>query len=312
MNCLFIIQGEGRGHLTQALALASMLRRAGHRVCGALVGRSSRRELPAFFTRKLGAPVETFDSPNFVSDARDRAVRLLPSVLQAVQKSPVYRASLLAIGTHLDRYRPDLAINFFEPLAGLYYAWHHPPVPMVCIGHQYLAHHPTFPFPPNRALDRWALRQFSNVTALGAVRRLALSFTPLPDVPGRRLTVVPPLLRAELFDQPVDVREPFLLAYLLNSGYADEIERWHRRHPSVVVHCFWDNREAPETHTPAPNLTQRPRRGARRRRPRQPDVRPGPAPHLRRLLRAPSGGLQGMGRDRIQAVRRRAGSRRER
>ena len=32
MRYLFVVQGEGRGHLTQALSLASILRRQGHEV----------------------------------------------------------------------------------------------------------------------------------------------------------------------------------------------------------------------------------------------------------------------------------------
>ena len=38
MRYLFVIQGEGRGHLTQALSLASMLRRHGHEIGGARGG----------------------------------------------------------------------------------------------------------------------------------------------------------------------------------------------------------------------------------------------------------------------------------
>ena len=38
LRCLFVVQGEGRGHLTQAMALRRMLREAGHRVEGTVVG----------------------------------------------------------------------------------------------------------------------------------------------------------------------------------------------------------------------------------------------------------------------------------
>ena len=49
MKYLFIVQGEGRGHLTQAISLSQMLRRHGHEVVEVLVGKSSNREIPAFF-----------------------------------------------------------------------------------------------------------------------------------------------------------------------------------------------------------------------------------------------------------------------
>jgi uncharacterized protein (TIGR00661 family) len=32
--------------------------------------------------------------------------------------------------------------------------------------------------------------------------------------------------------------------YILNSGYADEVIRWHEQHPDVHLHCFWDRPDA--------------------------------------------------------------------
>ena len=66
MKVLFVIQGEGRGHLTQALTLEKILRDNGHEVVGMLIGKSKSRTLPAFFTARTKAPVTTFSSPNFV------------------------------------------------------------------------------------------------------------------------------------------------------------------------------------------------------------------------------------------------------
>ena len=46
MKFLFIVQGEGRGHFTQAITLEDMLLRNGHQVVEGLVGKSSSRTLP--------------------------------------------------------------------------------------------------------------------------------------------------------------------------------------------------------------------------------------------------------------------------
>lgn len=53
MKVLFIAQGEGRGHLTQALTLEKMLRDHGHEVVEILVGKSKSREIPEFFLQRL-------------------------------------------------------------------------------------------------------------------------------------------------------------------------------------------------------------------------------------------------------------------
>lgn len=65
MKVLFIVQGEGRGHLTQAIAMEDLLRRNGYEVVEVLVGKSNSRRLPGFFNRSIQAPVKRFLSPNF-------------------------------------------------------------------------------------------------------------------------------------------------------------------------------------------------------------------------------------------------------
>ena len=243
LKYLFIVQGEGRGHMTQALALRALLARAGHQVCCVLVGHSALRDVPAFFLQKINAPVSYIDSPNFVYDARNRSVRPLTTLVQAARSAPRFRESLRRIDAHLRQHQPDVVVNFFEPLAGLYYALHQPAVPMVCIAHQYLFLHPAHPYPPGHPIQQRANKRFTQLTALGASRRLALSLAPLADRPDARLSVMPPLLRDEVFRQ-TPAQEPFFLAYLLNSGYAGEIIRWHTQNPEQVLHCFWDNHHA--------------------------------------------------------------------
>ena len=54
MKYLFVVQGEGRGHFTQALSLKSLLEKNGHEVVGVMVGGSAKRVLPSFFTEKIG------------------------------------------------------------------------------------------------------------------------------------------------------------------------------------------------------------------------------------------------------------------
>ncbi len=65
MKYLFIVQGEGRGHLTQAIALADILRRNGHEVCEVLLGKSKNRDIPEFFLKKIGCRVNCFDTLSF-------------------------------------------------------------------------------------------------------------------------------------------------------------------------------------------------------------------------------------------------------
>ena len=80
MKYLFIIQGEGRGHLTQALSLRQKLIAEGNQVVGVLVGKSPARRLPSFFVEKIKAPIYTFESPNFLPSPKIKKVGLGNSI----------------------------------------------------------------------------------------------------------------------------------------------------------------------------------------------------------------------------------------
>ncbi|WP_022836448.1 glycosyltransferase family protein [Salisaeta longa] len=245
MRCLFTIQGEGRGHLTQALALQDLLAEAGHEVCAALVGHSEERPVPAFFRERLRAPITSMPSPTFVADAQRRAVHPWRSLQRGLRRLPMLYRTLDAIGTCIDRHRPDVVINFYEPLTGAYMLRDRPAVPMVSIAHQYMFLHPAYRFPPGRRLHRWGVQAFTHLTAARAAACLALSLYPAPA--HGRLQVLPPLLRRAVLNAPQRTAEPFYLVYIVNSGYAQEIIRWHERHPAVPLHCFWDRPAAPAT-----------------------------------------------------------------
>ena len=94
MKFLFIVQGEGRGHLTQAITLEEILLRNGHEVVEVLVGKSSSRRLPGFFNRSIHAPVKRFVSPNFTPTPANKRVSLIRSVACNLVKLPVYMNSI--------------------------------------------------------------------------------------------------------------------------------------------------------------------------------------------------------------------------
>lgn len=111
MKYLFIVQGEGRGHLTQAIALEEILRNSGHEVVEVLVGKSRSRRLPSFFSRHIHAPVHRFESPNFLPTASNKRNRLGRSVAYNVARLPVYLRSMRFIREHIVRSGADMVIN---------------------------------------------------------------------------------------------------------------------------------------------------------------------------------------------------------
>lgn len=233
--------------MTQAIALQDMLHRAGWEVCCVVVGSSSQREIPAFFRSKFTAPLVCLPSPNFVMDSGRRSIRIWPTIWKNLLKAGAYVRSIRTIRKLLTFHRPDLVINFYEPLAGIGRIVHPSGPPMISIAHQYVYLHPDFRFPTGRRWEQALLRGYSKLTASGSDRVLAISAVNLPGTAGNRLVVIPPVLRREMLElKPKN--DGYLLVYLLNQGYMDDILRWHKAHPDETLHCFTDSREVRVTH----------------------------------------------------------------
>lgn len=250
MKVLFIVQGEGRGHLTQALTMEKMLRDNGHEVVEMLVGKSRSRSLPDFFLRKAEAPVRQFASPNFLPSRSGKHVGWLSSVAYNVLRSPRYVQSLFFLRRRIRETGADLVVNFYELLCGLAYQLFRPTAPEVCIGHQYLFLHPDFDFPHQNKLSQKLLTLFTRATSLGAQRRLALALRPYEADERQCLTIVPPLIRQEVRNA-LRHRGDYITGYVLNAGFSEDIIRWHEAHPTTPLHFFWDkpNRKIDDTLT---------------------------------------------------------------
>jgi len=249
---MFMVQGEGRGHLTQAMATARMLTRAGHQLTRVLVGSNSNRRLPAYFEAAIPAPVTRITSPGFVF-RRGRGVCPMRTVAGFLGHLFRYRHSLASIEEEIRTAAPDLIINFLEPLKGLYNLLRPHRLPVIAVGHQFMRGHPEFVRIPRPSVQQWGMRRYIDLAGARSIK-LALSFYPARDLPHRSLIVSPPLLREgirELQPQPGD----FLLIYLLNQGYVTDILQWSRAHPRIPVHCFCDRPEAPEEESLTSSMT---------------------------------------------------------
>lgn len=239
--------------MTQAIALKEMLERQGHEVVAVLAGSNQSRTLPRFFTEAFRVPVQTFSSPGF-SLKDGRAISTLRSGLHLFRNLPTYRRSLNFIGEVLREVRPDLIVNFLEPLMGYFNLRRRTLVPTMAVAHHFMCDHPRYPRITGFRFQRLGMRMYVGLTGARATH-LGLSFYEAPDLPQKRLVVCPPILRRQLFDLAPDPNGRHLLVYLLNHGYASEIAAWARQHPDVPVHCFYDKPGAPAEESPLPNLT---------------------------------------------------------
>jgi uncharacterized protein (TIGR00661 family) len=254
MNFLFIVQGEGRGHMTQAIAFGKLLETNGHRLTGVILGKSKRRAVPEFFEREINVPIHLIESPNFETDGNQKKVSVRKTILKNSLKWKTFHQSLKAIGQIVEAENPDVILNFYDLLGGLYNFIYRPKALFWVIGHQYLIDHPSFKFAPRRPLDKFLFQLNTAMTSLGADERLALSFLPQIHFSKQQVRIVPPLLRPE-----VKALEPkngdFYLAYMVNPGYADEVIHFAKANPHLKIKAYWDKKGAAETEHRLPNLS---------------------------------------------------------
>ncbi len=245
MRVLFIVQGEGRGHLTQALSLAQILKSAGHDVTGALVSVTGQRDVPAFFRDAFTAPITPVFSPGLFYNPATNALQPTKTTLYAIRHLGGLWRSLQQVYDIIEQQRPDVVMNFFEMLGGLTYGLLRPSVPMVCVAHQYMAFHPNFQRPKGQWLYRLAFKLSTHMTCFGAEEMLALSFDKQPDAPKQRVRIVPPLLRQEV-TQLKPVPGDSLLAYVTQPGLRCEVEKAHQQHPAIPIDGFHAQATGPD------------------------------------------------------------------
>lgn len=237
----FVVQGEGRGHMTQALALAGFLRSAGHEVVRAFVGVSPYRTVPDYFRDALGAPLETFDAPTQVPDRLARGVSVARTTGDALARLPRFVAAGRRI--HQASGAADVVVNFLDLVGGLSRVVFRTRTPAVAIAHNYVFFHRDLAGPPGSPLARRAVLAYGRATAGRANALVALSYGPLPSDAAQRLVVAPPLLRPQL-ERLSAWDGGYLLAYALNSGYGELLAAWQKRRPEVTVHCYVDGGRA--------------------------------------------------------------------
>ena len=256
MKFLFVVQGEGRGHFMQAIEMKAMLERHGHEVVCCLVGKNPARVVPQYFyDRMQGTVVDSFESPNFVQGVNGKRPSYFNSFIENVIKLPGFSMSMHRLRTTIAQVEPDAIINFYDVMVGISNYLAPMPIPIISVGHQYLFLHKDFDFPSRKSkLELDPLRLFTMVTSVGSCRRLALSFYPLEDDTERDIIVVPPILRTEVRSVATE-RGNYIHGYMLNSGFAEEVQAWHAQHPEVEMHFFWDKADVPDTYELQPGLT---------------------------------------------------------
>ena len=234
LNVAFVVQGEGRGHMTQAIALAAMLRDAGHVVTKAMIGRSVHRLTTDYFAESIDAPVIEFEAPVQVPDKNRQGISNTRTLLDAVKRSPGFLKSMATISKQTESV--DIVVNFLDLMAGLSRVLFPSKTPALAVAHNYLFLDPDLRGAPGPQRHRSVALAYAKATTTRMDQKIALSFAPLESIPEREMVVAPPLLRPGL-ERLETHNAGYLLAYALNPGNSKALLDWQRR-SGAEVHCF--------------------------------------------------------------------------
>jgi uncharacterized protein (TIGR00661 family) len=237
------ILGEGRGHMTQAMSVKEMVEKAGHEVTCVALGMGLNRTTPPYFVAAMGEPTITIPTLDF-DYKNNRSVNLPGTLAGIVRKIPIYRRGIGSLKEVVRKHQPDVIINFFESLTGVYAMTCRRRPPVIAVAHQFMYGHPNYVRAPGLHLQQLGMKRLVQIVGAGSIR-VALSLYEAPNLPRKRLTVCPPILRRQLFSLQSNPNGDFVLVYLLNHGYAEQILEWHKKNPQTVLHCFYDKPGAP-------------------------------------------------------------------
>src|SRR5580698_10074414 len=106
-KCLFLVQGEGRGHMTQSISMKQLVENSGMEVSEVLVGKSKQRKIPQFYYDRIVSPVTLIESPNMATGKNHKAIKSLPSQLGILVRIPKFIHSLSVIHRKIKEHNPD-------------------------------------------------------------------------------------------------------------------------------------------------------------------------------------------------------------
>ena len=98
---------------------------------------------------------------------------------------------------------------------------------------------------------------YNHLASGNRTTKIALSFTNEPDQKNKKLFICPPLIRESIKKIPTS-NNNFILCYIVNAGYSEEIITWHKANPTYKIEAFWNK---PQEERINDNLTFHPLSG---------------------------------------------------
>jgi uncharacterized protein (TIGR00661 family) len=223
---LIIANGEGRGHLTQVLAFSKIIENSSeYEIVSTVLGTTENKKIPKYFEDKVNN-LYKIETPQFYKN-NDKSISLFKTFYKNLFNIKTFYNSASDIQKIVCENKPDIIINFYEIMTGIWNFRFKTNIPIVSIAHQYLLEHSIFKFPDN-SFNRYGMFLINNLTSIGSKEKWCLSFYKTND--EKDLKIIPPLLREEIYNKKIE-NINYILVYLCNEGYLEDIKKIAIEHP---------------------------------------------------------------------------------
>jgi len=236
---MFFVQGEGRGHLSQAIAMKEILENQGHQIVSLIYGKKVNRTIPDYLFTHFNDKICFTDSPSLLRDKSDTKTLMVKSLFNNLIKSFYYIRQLKIINQEIKEKKPHLIFNFHEMMCGFYLMFYQCRIPVLSVARQYFYYHHRFRFSSKSLFNLISLQLVNYFTTYGSVKRLGINFSQFDNLKAKRLAVIPPLIRQKIRNSSAQ-SENQVLIYLLNTGYLKEVIDFHEEYPQLKKVCFWE------------------------------------------------------------------------
>jgi len=231
---VFIVQGEGRGHLSQALAMKQIIDQTGGEILAVFAG-SFKKPLPDYFSLAFGHKLRNYKAPGFCPNRKKTGIRLFRTFLINLFHANVYFREIRKLRGEITALSPDTVINFYEINGALAMKKLSPGIKKISVAHHFFYSHPDAVLAKGFPFQKFLLLWHNRILLKVSDRALALSFRPAAE--HGKIVPVPPLLRDEVknMERIPGTRD---LAYFLYSGFIDELAALSAKYNAYQADVF--------------------------------------------------------------------------
>lgn len=232
-----IVQGDGKGHFSQALVVTGMLASQPGAVRRVYLGKSLFKPSPAYFRSSFDVPVVTFYSPDFIRTPDNKGIRIFWSIIVNLFLAPLFLFETSRIGILMRLDRSDHVLNFYDVLGALAGRWWKRGAKRIVLSHHFYLSHPAFIHPYGWDSSYFWLQLLNRFMLRSTHQAAAFSFRKAER--AGKIVVVPPLIddRVRKGARLAGTRD---LCYFMHAGFMEDILEYYRRHPELCADIFTD------------------------------------------------------------------------